>query len=254
MGTNSASRVYRYTVDVSDVYPVMVGGASGWHDPADKQDDRRGGAGKKFVLLSRWDPAADKLDKDFTKVFAAAWKSTPEQKSWLETAASSGLSIPSLFLPKTDKVYFLHADTYLRCTLSTQTADEGFPKSIGSYWPGLKAVGFDSGIDAILWWDEKTVYIFKGDQYVRYNLETDKVDEGYPKSISTYWPGFKESGFGSGIDAAVRWDDEWAYIFKGDQYIRFHIPTGKVDQTPRKTTDYWKALAEVPSKRVLSIF
>lgn len=80
------------------------------------------------------------------------------------------------------------------------------------------------------------------------------VDEGFPKSIASYWPGFKEAGFGSGIDAIVRWDNEWAYAFKGDKYIRFHIPTNKVDQAPKKTTDYWKALAEVGSQRVLSIF
>ncbi len=98
------------------------------------------------------------------------------------------------------------------------------------------------------------MYIFKGLQYVRYNLETDKVDDGYPKSIVAYWPGFKEAGFGSGIDALIRWDNDWAYAFKADQYIRFHIPTNKTDQAPRKTTSYWNPLAEIPSKRVLSMF
>ncbi|MEU9377580.1 hemopexin repeat-containing protein [Streptomyces sp. NPDC048255] len=237
LGSSNHAVVYRYSIDVSDVIPIGIG-----------KD------GNPTALFAKWEAKTDKLVKDFTKVFSEAWKSTPEQKRWLEKAVSSGLSIPSLYLEKTDKVYFLHGDSYLRCTLATQSVDEGFPKAISSYWPGLKAAGFDRGIDAALWWDEKTAYLFKGLEYVRYNLETDKVDEGFPKSIASYWPGFKEAGFGSGIDAIVRWDDEWAYAFKGDKYIRFHIPTNKVDQAPKKTTDYWKALAEVGSQRVLAIF
>lgn len=196
----------------------------------------------------------DTLDEAFTRQFSKAWKGSEEVERWLSEAESSGRSIPSLYMPKTDKVYFLHGSTYLRCTLATHTADEGFPKSIGSYWPGLKAAGFDSGVDATLWWDEKTVYLFKGDQYVRYNLETDKVDDGYPKTIGSYWSGFKEAGFATGIDAFIRWDDEWAYAFKGDQYIRFHVPTDKVDQSPRKTTASWNALAQAGTRRVLTMW
>ncbi|MEU2870687.1 hemopexin repeat-containing protein [Streptomyces olivoreticuli] len=209
---------------------------------------------KNTVLYAKWDPPTDTLDKEFTRVFAESWEGTPEQQRWMEKAASSGRSIPSLYLPKTGKVYFLHEDQYVRCTLETMTIDEGFPKSIGSYWPGLKAVGFDSGIDSILWWDEKTVYIFKGLQYVRYNLETDKVDEGYPKSIAAYWPGFKEAGFEGGIDAIFRWEPDWVYAFKADQYIRLHIPTNKVDVGPRTSTRYWNPLAGLSSRRVLTVF
>ncbi|WP_116211833.1 hemopexin repeat-containing protein [Streptomyces olivoreticuli] len=209
---------------------------------------------KNTVLYAKWDPPTDTLDKDFTRVFAESWEGTDEQRRWMEKAAASGRSIPSLYLPKTGKVYFLHEDQYVRCTLATMTVDEGFPKSIGSYWPGLRAVGFDSGIDSILWWDEKTVYIFKGLHYVRYNLETDKVDEGYPKSIVAYWPGFKEAGFEGGIDAIFRWEPDWVYAFKNDQYIRLHIPTNKVDVGPRTSTRYWNPLGELSSRRVLTVF
>ncbi|GAA0329286.1 hemopexin repeat-containing protein [Streptomyces blastmyceticus] len=209
---------------------------------------------KNTVLYAKWDPPTDTLDKDFTRVFAESWEGTPEQRRWMEKAAAAGRSIPSLYLPKTGKVYFLHEDQYVRCTLATMTIDEGFPKSIGSYWPGLKAVGFDSGIDSILWWDEKTIYIFKGLHYVRYNLETDKVDEGYPKSIVAYWPGFKEAGFEGGIDAIFRWEPDWVYAFKNDQYIRLHIPTNKVDVGPRTSARYWNPLGELSSRRVLTVF
>ncbi|WP_162889980.1 hemopexin repeat-containing protein [Streptomyces olivoreticuli] len=196
----------------------------------------------------------DVAHKEIDQGFADVFQGTPEQRRWFAAAVASGRSIPSLYVAKTGKVYFLHGDTYVRCTQETLTVDEGFPKSIGSYWPGLKAVGFDSGIDSILSWDEKTVYLFKGLQYVRYNLETNKVDDGYPKTIAVYWPGFKEAGFDSGIDAFVRWDTDRAYAFKDDQYIRFHIPTNRTDQAPRKTISYWNPLASLGPSRLMAMY
>ncbi|WP_058042963.1 hemopexin repeat-containing protein [Streptomyces roseifaciens] len=196
----------------------------------------------------------DVADKEIDRSFEGAFQGTPEQRRWFAAAVASDRSMPSLYVAKTGKVYFLCGDTYVRCTQETMTIDEGFPKSISSYWPGLKAVGFDRDIDAILSWDEKTVYLFKGLQYVRYNLETNKVDDGYPKSIALYWPGFKEAGFDSGIDAFVRWDTDRAYAFKGDQYIRFHIPTNKVDQAPRKTINYWNPLATLGPSRLMAMY
>lgn len=230
------------------IYAISVSPSHGYI-ASDRQP-----SGENAALYAKWDLQSETLDRGFTGVFAESWQGTEEQRRWMEKAASSGRSIPSLYLPKTGKVYFLHEDQYVRCTLATHTVDEGYPKTIGSYWPGLRAVGFDSGIDAVLWWDEKTAYFFKGNQYVRYNLETDKADEGYPKTIGSYWAGFKEAGFGSDIDAFIRWDAEWAYAFKGDQYIRFHVPTDKTDQAPRKSTSYWNPLDELGSRRVLTLF
>lgn len=62
------------------------------------------GAGKKTAVYLKWEPAADKLDEEFTQVFAGSWEGTPDQQSWLRAAASSGRTIPSLYFPKTGKV------------------------------------------------------------------------------------------------------------------------------------------------------
>ncbi|MFI6686653.1 hemopexin repeat-containing protein [Streptomyces sp. NPDC050485] len=211
----------------------------------------RGSKQDKYLRFSHPD---EKLDESFTRPFKGAWKGSPEAVDWIAKTSSSGLSIPSLYLPKNGKLYLMNGSTYVRCTLATHTVDEGFPKSIGSYWTGMKAAGFDSGIDSALWWDEKTAYFFKGDKYVKYDLEADKVADGYPRTIGSYWTGFKDAGFGSGIDAFIRWDNEKAYAFKGDRYIRFNVTTDKLDQLPRKITDHWSALAQADVPRVLTMW
>jgi Hemopexin len=48
-------------------------------------------------------------------------------------------------------------------------------------------------------------YFFRGNQYLRYDLATDRVDAGYPLPITGNWPGFKEAGFVSDVRAAVNW-------------------------------------------------
>lgn len=207
--------------------------------------------GKQYV---RFPKTEDKLDASFTGPFAKAWKGSAEAVRWMAEAEAAGVSVPSLYLSKTGKVYFMHGSTYVRATMATHTIDEGFPKSIAAYWGEMKPGGFDTAMNSALWWDENRVYFFKGDQYVRYDLAADKVDPGFPKTIGSYWNGFKEAGFGSGVDAFVRWDKDWAYAFKNDKYVRFHIPTDKVDQSPRGTVDHWNALAQAGVLRVLSMW
>ena len=77
------------------------------------------------------------------------------------------------------------------------------------------------GIDAVLQWDYNTVYFFKGDQYIKWNIKEDRPYSGYPKSISVQWPGL----WPDGIDAAVRIRDK-AYFFKGDRYLRYSLRSG----------------------------
>lgn len=211
--------------------------------------------GKKLYV--RFSKTGDTLDTAFTQPFDKAWKGSREAVDWLAAATASGSSLPSLYLSKTGKVYFMHGDTYVRCTMATHTIDDGYPKTITSYWPGMEAARFGTGNSAALAWDEdgKRLYVFNRDQYVRYDLEADRVDDGYPKTIGTYWAGMLEAGFGSGIDAFIRWDPDTAYAFRGDQYLRYNIPADKVDPGyPRTITAHWPALAQAHVRRVLALW
>ncbi|MCX5302831.1 hemopexin repeat-containing protein [Streptomyces sp. NBC_00160] len=111
---------------------------------------------------------------------------------------------------------------------------------------------FDKDISAVLTRDQDTAYLFKEAEYVRWNIKEGKVDAGYPKNIADYWPGFREAGFTSDIDAAVVWPGKGkAYFFKGPDYLRFDIKADKVDEGyPKKIVDYWPGLAEAGVSQV----
>jgi matrix metalloproteinase-14 (membrane-inserted) len=68
-------------------------------------------------------------------------------------------------------------------------------------------------------------FFFSDDEYVRYDLEKDKIDEGYPRPIQGNWPGMPFTR----IDAAVMWNNGKAYFFSGDQYVSFDVAANKVD-------------------------
>lgn len=211
------------------------------------------GEGKR--LLIRFSESGDELDEAFTRPLRQGFDGSPDALKWLAEAEASGKPVPSLYLPKTDKLYLMHRAEYLRITLSTRTVDAGFPKTISAYWPGTKEAGYADAVDAGLWWSEELAYFFKGGQYARYNLKADKVDEGFPKSIPAYWGGMKEAGFDSGIDAALRSTDQKMYFFKGPLYLRYDITADRVDPGyPRKITDHWKAFARLNVRRVLSLW
>ncbi len=79
---------------------------------------------------------------------------------------------------------------------------------------------------------------------MRYDIATDKVDPGYPRSIQGHWPGFPAS-FAAGVNTAVVWNNGKAYFFKGSEYIRYDIASDKTDAGyPRPIKDNWPGLWE----------
>lgn len=54
------------------------------------------------------------------------------------------------------------------------------------------------------------------DRYIRFDITTNRVDEGYPYFIDDKtWPGLPGAGFDTDIDAATNWGNDKAYFFKG---------------------------------------
>jgi hypothetical protein len=102
------------------------------------------------------------------------------------------------------KAYFFRGNQYLRYDVATDSVESEYPLSIASRWPGFKEAGF-LNVDAAVNWGNGKVYFFRGNQYLRYDIAADRVDSGYPLLIADQWPGFKEAGFASNVDAAVDW-------------------------------------------------
>ncbi|MEU6734838.1 hemopexin repeat-containing protein [Streptomyces physcomitrii] len=113
-------------------------------------------------------------------------------------------------------------------------------------WSGLPE-SFTRGVDAALTRrDKPTVgYLFKDDQYVRWNLEADAADPGYPKPIAAGWSGLPEP-FKLGIDAAVNHqsDPAVAWFFKDDQYVRYDVAADKALAGPKPIAENWPGLPD----------
>lgn len=113
----------------------------------------------------------------------------------------------------------------------------------GARWPGMPAKFF-KGIDAaLLRGDNGKIYMFKGDEYVRFSSVAGGMDAGYPKAIAEHWKGLPKA-FQSGIDAALwRSSNDALYMFKGDQYVRFSKVEDGVDSGyPKPIKDGWQGL------------
>jgi hypothetical protein len=143
------------------------------------------------------------------------------------------------------KAYFFNADLYVRYDVDADRADEGYPLPIAEQWPGLADAGFAAAVDAAVGWGNGKAYLFRRDQYLRYDVATARVDDGFPLPIAGLWPGFEEAGFAQGIDDAVNWGNGKAYFFRGERYLRYDIAADAIDPgLPLPIAGNWPGLAE----------
>ena len=90
-------------------------------------------------------------------------------------------------------------------------------------------------------WNNQKAYFFRGTQYVRYDIDADKPDEGYPRTIDSGWPGL----FKQDIDAAVVWPNGTAYFFSGSQYTRYDVAADRAEQDyPKSISSGWPGVFE----------
>ena len=108
-------------------------------------------------------------------------------------------------------------------------------------------------IDAAVDWGNGKAYFFgsvegyEGMYYVRYDMNNDTADDGYPKPVTdSTWPGL----YLDYITAAVNWGNGKAYFFgyidgyDGMYYVRYDIAKDRADEGyPYPVTDeYWPGL------------
>ena len=84
-------------------------------------------------------------------------------------------------------------------------------------------------------------YIFRGNQYLRYDIPSDKVYPPPPRTLDS-WNGFPKSW--DRIDAAVTWDNGKIYFFRGDKYVRFDILKNEIDQRERPIRGNWPGMPD----------
>jgi nitrogenase subunit NifH len=96
-----------------------------------------------------------------------------------------------------------------------------------------------TSISAAIMWPNGKAYFFQGANYVRYDVEADRVDDGYPMTIRQQWPGL----FDRNVGAAVEWPNGKAYFFQGADYVRYDVATDRTDGGfPQRIVDHWPGL------------
>jgi hemopexin len=145
----------------------------------------------------RYDIGADRVDPGYPRPIAGNWPGV------LEAGFTSGHGVYACVKWGQNREFLFQRNKYLPFDVGVDNVDAGYPLAIGGNWPGFAEAGFGESIDtAIRWWNGKA-FFFLGNQYIRYDIATDKVDAGYPLPIAGNWPGMAEAGFGEGIQAAV---------------------------------------------------
>ncbi|NOU11412.1 MAG: hypothetical protein HOO98_15545 [Nitrospira sp.] len=177
------------------------------------------------------------------------------QNGWAQLAGSGKL-VPVVW--NNGKVYFFQGSEYARYDVAQDKADSddgsghSYPRPIQGSWSGL----FQENMDAAVFWpapppggaeNKKVAYFFKGNQFMRYDVEAEQVDaadgagRAYPQPISLKWPGI----WADRVDAVVVWPvprdgRTVAYFFRDNQYIRFDVKKHRADLGyPKPIADHW---------------
>lgn len=141
------------------------------------------------------------------------------QKIGPEFATFAGFDLTHLFLYDIDaalrlkdgSIYLFKDEFYL------DSNDSSLKKSINDFWGSVSSNFFLENADEQITIDAAFVspngmtYVFKGNEYVRYeNFSDEYVEEGFPRQIKDNW-GDLPPVFETGIDAA--------FIFEGKTYL-----------------------------------
>jgi hypothetical protein len=146
--------------------------------------------GSRYV---RYDAMADSVDPGYPKPIAGNWAGFSE--IGFQDNLDAAAEWPN------GKVYFFKGNQYARYDIAGNRIDSGYPLSIESQWAGFSAAGLASDINAAVNWGNGKVYFFKGNQYLRYDIAADRIDDGFPRPIAAGWPTLANAGFGANLSA-----------------------------------------------------
>ena len=149
-----------------------------------------------------------------------------------------------------DETYVFYGSRFARVKVVPKTQDDrvvGGPWVITERFNSLASIGYDT-IDAAMPVPAKSgeAYIFRGTNYVRINVNQDKIVYG-PAKLSVEWPALTKAGFDS-VDAAFPVPEDSSgltYFFRGDKYVKLKVIASAPDVPnfgPKPIKDYWKSL------------
>lgn len=142
-------------------------------------------------------------------------------------------------------LYFFKKDKYIKFSLITEKVVEG-PAPIANGWPGLAGTGFETGIDTAAEWpdlndrsDIKTVLFTKGAVCIIYNINNHSI---YKTDIKTQFSLGRYPNYWSNIDTIFlpkSVNAVFAYIFKGNYYLRYDLARKIIDIAEKTINGPW---------------
>ncbi|MFD5145088.1 hemopexin repeat-containing protein [Streptomyces sp. NPDC058401] len=163
----------------------------------------------------RYDNTREVIDVPPTKI-AAGW---PGLQGIFIASLGASCQVPG----DTSNVYLFRGEYYTRYNVRSEETVVPSTK-IADGWPALRHTPFASSVNAAVKvpGSDTDVYLFKDDEYVRYNTSSESISSG-PYKIAAGWPGLQGTEFTYNIDAAseVPGSDEDVYLFKGGHYVRY---------------------------------
>ena len=145
----------------------------------------------KAYFFKQYDIASDRVDAGFPRLICDGWPGIFTEDIDAVTVWSG---------PFEGFAYFFKGDLYTKFDIVSGRSVAGYPQKIVNGWPGV----FTKDMDAVCVWPkdgmyEGKAYFFKGTEYTRFDIVTDRADPGYPAKITeSSWPGLFPGG---GIDA-----------------------------------------------------
>src|SRR5215813_5624782 len=169
----------------------------------------------KDKQYARYDRVDDRVDEGYPLPIAGNWSGMSEVgfADAFDAAVNWG----------NGKLFFFRGDRYVRYDIAADRVDDGYPLPIRGNWPGFAECRFADGIDTAMDWGNGKAYFFRGDRYLRYDVAADKIDDGYPQSISANWPGLAAAGFAQNIDGVFPWGNGKVFFFCGERYLRYDV-------------------------------
>lgn len=152
------------------------------------------------------------------------------------TAISAAFSID-------ETVYFVRGKRYFCYHIETQTSVK--PRRLTERWPMLTSIGFDRldaaccGRDLVDARGERLnrkLYFFRRGQVARLDVDSQKLDPGYPMPLAQAFPGLPFEQ----VDAVLEYEQDTIYFFYGDRYARFSMKENRVlDGYPDQIARRW---------------
>jgi matrix metalloproteinase-14 (membrane-inserted) len=159
----------------------------------------------------RYDLGANRVEDGWPKDTATEWRRWPTTRSFAP-GNDPASSVRAALNARNGKAYFFFGPNYYRFDIAIDRMYLG-PLKVSDYWPGV------GDVTAAVNLGNDVVCLFQGSACLRFNMTSNHVLDGYPKSIAADWPGMPDAP----VDAALDYGDGTVCFFVGKQYARFDL-------------------------------